>query len=48
MKQLYELAQEYDLEIKPAYFTTLYIIEKHIFQKTMNLEELLTLIFIFT
>lgn len=48
MKPLYELATENELAIKPGYFTTLYLIEKHISQKTMNLDELLTLIFIFT
>ena len=48
MKSLYELATENELDIKPGYFTTLYLIEKHISQKTMNLTELLTLIFIIT
>lgn len=48
MKPLYELAQEYGLTIKPVYFTTLYIIEKHITSKTVNIAELLTVVYIFT
>jgi hypothetical protein len=48
MKPIYELFQESGLEIKPNYFTTLYIIEHHIQQKTLNLTELLTLVFIVT
>ena len=48
MKPIYELVQETGLDIKPAYFTTLYLIEKHIGQKTVNLNEVLTLIFIVT